>query len=463
MIDETTLRLTWDAPNPLFLPALAAARPPFIYRPAHYLKQFHEKYGDPEEIARLVAERRASSWAALHNSKDDMYGATNPDEPTLQPWTFQSDGGGQRFTMIRNPFYHRVDENGLQLPYIDRVIMSVADGRLINAMAQAGESDLQARGLAFGDVTVLKRGEEQHGYHTLLWPMATSAQLALYPNLTTGDPAWREILRDVRFRHALSLGIDRDNINRALFLGFARSSQNTVLPQSPLYEERFASAYAAFDPQRANSLLDEMGLTDRRGDGIRLMPDGRPLEIIVETTGEGKEELDALALIEESWKEIGVGLYAKPSQREVLRNRALSGSLVMSMWHGWDNGIPTPDMSPDELVPVHGDVLNWPAWGDYWESHGRSGEKIDYPPAERLLELYKAWMRSSDEGEREAAWKEMLEIHADETFVIGVLTEVRQPVVVKDFLHNVPGDAFYGWDPGAQFGVWRMDSFWLDQ
>ncbi|MEM6849516.1 MAG: ABC transporter substrate-binding protein, partial [Pseudomonadota bacterium] len=46
VIDDTTVRYTWKKPNPRFLPTLAQARPPFIYRPAHYLKQFNPKYGD---------------------------------------------------------------------------------------------------------------------------------------------------------------------------------------------------------------------------------------------------------------------------------------------------------------------------------------------------------------------------------------------------------------------------------
>ena len=50
-VDETTVRYSWAAPNPLFLPSLAQARPPFIYRPAHYLRAFNPKYGDGDEIA----------------------------------------------------------------------------------------------------------------------------------------------------------------------------------------------------------------------------------------------------------------------------------------------------------------------------------------------------------------------------------------------------------------------------
>lgn len=463
VIDETTVRFTWDGPNPLFLPSLAAARDPFIYRPAHYLRQFHIKYGDKDAIERQVRAARASSWAALHNSKDEMYGAENPDLPSLQPWLLKSESSGQRFELVRNPFYHRVDTEGRQLPYADRVVMSVADGRLIATKAQAGESDLQARGLSLGDVTVLKRGEAAQNYKTLLWSNTYGSQVALYPNLTTKDPVWRELLRDVRFRRALSLGIDREMINRAIYLGLGQPGNNTVQPDSPLFREEFRTEWASFDPDEANRLLDEIGLTKRRADGTRLLPDGRPLEIIVETAGESAEQLDVLELIKETWKEIGVALFAKPSQRDVLFNRALSGDLVMGVWSGWDNGVATPDMAPDELAPVHGDSsLIWPAWGDYWESHQASGEPVDYAPAQELLDLYVAWLGSSSSEERAAIWDKMLAIHADQALVLGIVSGVRQPVVARTKLQNVPATAFYGWDPGAQFGIWRMDEFWID-
>ncbi|AXS42510.1 ABC transporter substrate-binding protein [Breoghania sp. L-A4] len=463
VIDEVTVRYSWHAPNPLFLPSLAKALPPFIYRPAHFLKRFHEKYGDADDIAEMVARKKVRFWASLHNDRDEMYRASDAELPTLQPWMVAPHNSKQRQVLIRNPYFHRVDTQGQQLPYIDRVVMTVANARLIAAKTQAGESDLQARNLAFSDITVLKRGEEESGYTTRLWPIAKGAHIALLPNLTVRDPIWRTLMRRPRFRHALSLGIDRRMINRVLYFGLAAESNDTVLPQSPLYEPYYREAWTQFDTVLANTLLDELGLTKRRGDGIRLLPDGRPLEIIVETAGESQEQLDVLELVAETWREIGIALFPKPSQREVMRDRALSGALVMSVWYGLENGIPTADMPPDDLAPVTGEALVWPAWGDYVESGGQSGEAVDYPPAKRLLTLYNAWLGSDTHDKRRMIWEEMLRIHADETFRIGLIAAVRQPVVVSDKLRNVPEEGIYGWDPGAHFGIHRMDEFWFDE
>jgi peptide/nickel transport system substrate-binding protein len=460
VIDETTVRYTWSEPNPMFLPTLAQARPPFIYRPAHYLKQFNPKYGDADAIARMVEEQRVRSWAPLHNLRDEMYDATNTELPSLQPWTVTQGSTDRRFIFVRNPYFHRVTAEGKQLPFIDRIVMSVADGSLIPAKVQAGETDLQARGLVFGDLPVLKRGEKTRGYSVRLWPQANASAIALYPNLTVKDPVLRELFRDRRFRLALSLGVDRQLINKVLYFGLAEPSNNTVLPDSPLYTPAIGDA-VAYDPERANALLDEIGLTERNGAGIRLLPDGRPLEIVVETAGERAIEIDALELIKDTWAEIGVGLFPRPSQRDVLRNRAFAGETAISVWSGYDNGLPTADMPPDERVPVSTIFLTGPAWGAWTMSGGESGEKPDYEPAARLMTLYEDWLSTTTVEERRAAWEEILRIHADEVLTIGTVEGVVQPVVVAGNLRNVPEEAIYGWDPGAHFGLHRMDEFYF--
>ena len=459
VLDETTVRFTWETPNPLFLPELAKARPPFIYRPAHYLKQFHEKYGDPDFIAKEAEKVKARDWAPLHNKKDDMYNAQNVDIPSLQPWLRKKDDSDLRFVLERNPYYHRVDSTGQQLPYVDSVIMTVADGKLIPAKSQAGEANLQARNLSFADITVLKKGEQDNGYVTALWSNTKGSEISILPNLTVKDPVWRELLRDTRFRHALSLGIDRTLINRVLFFGLGTPGNDMVLASSPLYKPEYTTKWAEYDPEQANALLDEIGLTERNGEGIRLMPDGRPLEIIVETAGEDQVHDDALELVKETWKEIGVALFAKPSQRDNMRERAITGDLVMSVWWGFENGIPTSEMPPEDYAPVHGDAFTWNKWGDYYETGGEGGEKPDWAPAIRLMELYNAWLDSRTEEERTKIWEEMLQIHAEETIHIGLVSGVPQPVVVKG-LENVPQEGIYGFDPGAQFGIHRMDEFY---
>jgi peptide/nickel transport system substrate-binding protein len=236
-----------------------------------------------------------------------------------------------------------------------------------------------------------------------------------------------------------------------------------VLPASPLYKEEYGQSYADFDPARANALLDEVGLTQRNDAGLRLLPDGRPLEIIVETAGENTEESDVLELIRDSWKQIGVKLFTKPSQREVLRNRVFAGETVMAMWFGYENGIPTPYSSPAEFVPISQQSLQWPMWGQYIETRGNSGKPVDMEKPKRLLELYDLWIAADTRAKKVEIWQEILEIHAEQVYTIGLVAEVPQPIAVANALRNVPVEGIYNWDPGAQFGIYRPERFWFDR
>ena len=457
--DKQTVRYSWSRPNPEFLPRMAGASPLFIFRPAHYLKQFHIKYN--KQVAE--AEKAGSAkrgWAALHNREDNMYQFDNPKLPTLQPWMNVTKPPADRFVLTRNPYFHRVDEGGRQLPYIDRVVMAVAEGKLIPAKTGAGESDLQARDIQFNNYTFLKKGEKTNNYKTLLWKTARGAHFALFPNLNVNDPVWKPLVRDVRFRRALSQAIDRGQINQVLYFGLAVESNDTVVAESPLFKKEYQTRWTKYDKKAAEKLLDELKL--KRGpDGVRRLPDGRPMEIIVETAGESTEQTDVLEMISESWKEVGIKLFPKPSQREVLRNRVFSGEALMSVWTGLENGMASADVAPDELAPTSQQQLHWPKFGQHYETSGKAGEAPDIAEVTELLKLAKDWRAASSRDERTKIWHRMLTLHSEQLYVIGVVNGVSQPVVVRNNLRNVPEKGIYNWDPGAFFGIYRPETFWI--
>ncbi len=462
ILDETTLRYSWSKPNPFFLPALAGATPLYIYSPAHYMRHFHSKYADPAKLAEFMKAADKDNWASLHNLMDNLYKMDNPALPTLEPWQVTTEPPTERIVAMRNPYYHRVDAKGQQLPYLDSFVLSVVSAGLIPTKTGAGESDLQSRGINFSDYTFLREAQQRTGYQVFLWKTVRGSELALYPNLNVNDDGWRDLLRDVRFRRALSLGVDRGEINQVIYYGLGIEGAHTVLPGGPLYEKGYRDAWASFDPDQANALLDEMGLTKRNSEGTRLMADGRPLEIVVESAGENTEEADVLELIASSWKRIGVKVFNKPSERTVLRNRIFSGDTVMAIWFGYENGMPTADMSPEEFTPVRQQSYHWPKWGQFYETKGQSGEAVDMPEATRLLDLYEAWRASETPAERREIWHEILQIHAEQVYTIGLVAGIPQPIVASAKLHNIPSEAIYNWEPGAQFGVYQPSSFWME-
>lgn len=461
VLDETTVRFTWSRPNPYFLAALADASPLYIYRPSHYLKQFHARYADEKALLKKAREAHHVNWAALHQAKDRLYTMDNPDMPTLQPWLNTTRPPSIRFLFKRNPFYHRIDAAGRQLPYIDAITVNIVLANLIPAKTGAGETDLQSRYIAFEDYTFLKDSESRYNFSVRLWSTTKGAHIALYPNLNTTDPTWRQVIRDARFRQALSLAINRDEINEVVYFGLAKVGNNTVLETSPLFKPAFRTTWSVFDLKKANQLLDGMGLTKRNEDGIRLLPDGRPMIVMVDTSGEKTETTDVLELIGDTWSKIGVKMLVRPAQRDIFRNRVFSGQSLISVWSGLANGVPTAEMSPDEFVPTRQYQLQWPMWGKFIESRGKAGEPPDLPEAKTLLSLSTDWRRAADPLVKTEIWHRILEIHTSQVYSIGIINRTLQPVVVSNRLRNVPTEGFHNWSPGAYFGIYRPDTFWF--
>jgi peptide/nickel transport system substrate-binding protein len=460
ILDDRRVRYSWTAPHPTFLSRLAGPSPLFLYRPAHYLKRFHKKFADKGMLDRAIHNARLHGWAALHNRLDNMYLFDNPDLPTLQPWVNRTTPPATRFVAERNPFYHRIDPKGRQLPYLDRVALDVVSPGLIPVKAGLGEADLVARGLSFQDYTFLRDRGVEGSHETLLWRKANGSQIALFPNQNVRDPGWRALMRNALFRRALSLATDREQINEFLFFGFGRAGNDTVLEESPLYKPDYQLRWARFDIDHANRLLDEIGLNRRNSDNIRLMPDGRPLNVIVETAGEQPEQIDALEIMQSGWAAAGVGLIMRPMHRETLRARVVAGETMMAVWGGMENALPTTDSNPEAMAPFSQINFQWPKWGLHVETDGKSGEPIDVPEVETLQRLVREWGRAADADTRLRIWHRILEIHADQTFVIGTVSGIRQPVVRSRKLMNLPREGVYNWDPGAFFGIYRPDTFW---
>ena len=116
-----------------------------------------------------------------------------------------------------------------------------------------------------------------------------------------------------------------------------------------------------------------------------------------------------------------------------------------------------------ELAPTSKYQYQWPKWGSFYESSGKSGEAPDLAEVQQLVDLHDQWMHASTHEQRESIWHQMLEIHRDHMFSIGIVNHVPHPVVVSNYLHNVPQTGFYDISPGAYFGIYKPDTFWFDE
>ena len=462
IIDALTIKYSWERSNPYFIESQARAAPLFLFAPAHYLKKFHPRYTDVARGASVAKSGpQGADRAQFFRLIDAMLSNNIADMPSLNPWVLTTPPPAQRYVFTRNPYYHRMDEKGQQLPYADRVIFAVTTANLIAAKAGMGEADLQARYLKIRDYTFLQNSAKSSGVKIRLWEFGAGSQLALYPNLNTNDAEWRKLFRDVRFRRAMSTAIDREELNQVVYAGLATPSNNTIMSRSDLFSPEYAIKWAKYDLEAANVLLDEIGLTKRDSNAIRLLPDGRSVTIVVESQSELNEEADVLKLIADSWKKIGIKMLVKLQTFENFWLRTTSGEAMMTAYAGVFTAAPTPNTSPREFAPTRQGGLQWPKWGMYFASKGKQGERCDLPEAHKLLDYVKAWEDATDEAGRRRAWEKILETNADQVFSIGTVNGIQQPIVVGPKIRNVPKQGFYAWDPGGYFGLYQPDTFWV--
>ncbi|MBV8392297.1 MAG: ABC transporter substrate-binding protein, partial [Alphaproteobacteria bacterium] len=461
IVDELTIRYSWHKPNPYFIESQARAAPLWLFRPSHYLKKFHIKYTPAEEIAKAARGGEAGKWAQIHRRLDVMYNNDNPDLPTLNPWMLVTAPPAQRFVFERNPFYYRIDGKGWQLPYFDRVVFTVAAANLVPAKAGLGESDLQCRYLNMRDYTFLRKSAKTSHVDVRLWEQGSGSQLALYPNLNAKDETWRTLNRDVRYRRALSLAVDRDELNEVIYIGLAKPSNNTIMKRSELFKPDYASKWATYNPKLANRLLDEIGLHKRNDEGVRLLPNGRSATIVLEHSSEVTEDADALAMIADQWKKIGIKLLSKPQSLNNFRMRVFSGEAIMTAYAGVVTAVPSADTSPKEFCPTMQGGLQWPRWGMYVESRGKQGDKCDMDEACALLDDLKMWETATDDAARRKAWERILTVNMEQVYSIGTVNGILQPIVVGPRVKNVPKEGYYAWDPGGYIGLYKPDTFWL--
>ena len=235
------------------------------------------------------------------------------------------------------------------------------------------------------------------------------------------------------------------------------------MKRSQLFKPEYATKWANYDPKAANKLLDEIGLTKRNELGIRLLPDGRPATIVVEHASEETEDSDAMSLIADHWKKIGIKLLFKPQTRENFRLRTFSGEAIWTAYAGITTAVPTVDTSPKEFAPTMQGGLQWSRWGMFVESKGKQGEKCDMQEACVLLDYLREWETSTDEATRRSAWDKILAATADQVFSIGTVNGILQPIVVGPKVKNVPKEGYYAWDPGGYIGLYQPDTFWVAQ
>jgi peptide/nickel transport system substrate-binding protein len=323
------------------------------------------------------------------------------------------------------------------------VVMTVFENLEIhNLRAIAGDYDFQARHIDIQKIPVFLENQDKGQYKLYLDPGDYGGDMIIKFNLSYNeDPEIRKWFHNRDFRRALSLGIDRDEINETFWLGVG--TPRSVVPASGnLYYPgpKYDRLWATYDPDQANQMLDAIGLQQKDDNGLRLRTDGSNKPLIIEVvtwSGQFVQYTQIMEAIAEMWAKIGIRLAVKEVERG-LGNQLASANKVQ-MW-AWNNdGSEHMFTFPAHVFPFDNLSANGPLYGLWFQTNGKEGEE----PPPFLKDIMAKWRKAFGvpRDERIELGKEIWAIAADEVHIIGVIglgpasMGVR---VAKTDLGNIP-------------------------
>jgi len=405
-----------------------------------------------DSLDRAASDERGkwTRWRQRIRNLRDYHPVRNPHFPVLGAWRIVDEPNTPVMLAVRNPYYYRVDARGNQLPYIDAVRTKIVPGKAARtAELCSGNVDFQVRKITFDQLKPLMDSAKQGGYEVRLWANDYCGEVSFNCLQAHREETYRRLQDDPNFRHALSLAINRQEIIDKVFAGMARPAQFSVPAGSPYYNDRMAKAFIEYDSRRANRLLDAMGLQKRDPNGIRLLPDGRPLVMEVNTVSDRDVPLPAIRLACEHWQRIGVDARLRLRERQLLYRMEEMGISDMRA-HGDGGGFFGP-LPPGCYHCSHAaEAVQWYQWASYIYSKGDVG----WLPPSRIWELERMWERfvtAPNQAEKMKHWQAITNRFAADLPIIGVCTSPGKVVLVKKSFKNVPRLALAGWiahEPG---------------
>ena len=389
VIDDQTVRFNLPSPFPGLTATIAWSYNQF-FMPSHFLEQFHpeidsnadanaQALGFENGYDALAAYYGNSGWTdtptPLLARPDLVAGLPYAAYPSLEAYmTIEDTTEGRVYAA--NPYFFQVDTAGNQLPYIDyqnERYINENEIRLLKLVN--GEVDYKSQSVQLESAPQLLDGAESGGYQVQINPGCGAALFSF--NVTHPDPEKRKVYGDIRFRQAMSIAMNRDEINEVAYYGLGKVEQFVGFSPAPDFvPESIKMHMTQYDPDGANALLDEVGLKDVDGDGFRELPNGDALAINIDyaTQGIGGVEVE---LVARYFNEVGVKTTFKEVTPDEYRGSQAANQLDV---HVWDKGQPLAIVAgnPETFKPPFGNYFNHTQgldWAAYIDSNGDEGTK----------------------------------------------------------------------------------------
>jgi peptide/nickel transport system substrate-binding protein len=451
VLDPQTVRFTMNSPKPGLLDHFASHYAQG-FQPMHLLGQYHPDINpDADKLAQeLGFENGYAVIMAYYGSSDWMDTPTpmlaHPDKvakmpfdaaPTLESHIVISETTeGRQF--VANPYFFMVDTAGNQLPYInemDEIFVGESEVRLLKLVN--GEVDYKAQALQSDYVPLLLENQEKSGFLLDLKPDITMPTFAF--NVTSEDMEKRKVFGDLKFRQAMSVAMNRDEINEVAMFGLGAPQQYVTFSPTPDFvTDEWEQYYAQYDPELAKSLLDEIGVVDKDGDGMRELPNGDPLVLNLQVATQGMS-IKIVELVGQTWREVGINNTVKEVTTDEYRSSQSSNQLDVTMF---EKSVPLSVVlgNAEIFIPPYDNYFNMRTamlWGEWVDSNGASGVE---PPefAKQMMEDVKAFQATPvGTPESDALGLKLVENMTGNLLFIGTVKE-EKPIYHSAALKNFP-------------------------
>jgi peptide/nickel transport system substrate-binding protein len=446
-IDDLTVQVKFNDSAPLFIKSMIVDNR-WFFAPSHFYEKILPGSVGLVEAERIAKEKGFSDVKGLGKWYGYYYWVWD-DRPTLRPWVAASDPNGEVFVMKRNPYYWKTDANGNQLPYIDDIKfkrVNTQDQYVIEAIA--GNIDMQRFNM--NDFTMLKENESTGKYNLKLYQHTGWASTGIQLNQAVKDEKYREVFTDIRFREALSIAVDRRYVSEIVSSGFTEALQLAPPVGFPGYDEEWSKKWIEYNPEKANSLLEDMGMKVD-DDGFRTFSDGSKFTLSIDTADTSSSGARFLELLKKYYEEAGIRTDIKVMDFSLWNEKKYGNDLMAAAGTTTEETMRSLDilLRPDSLIPIRPIMIWSSAFGDYVSTGGERGVKPEGEIAD-IVELWDKIKGSKTEDEARVYADQILEIHKNNIFMIGYTSQAPEIFLVKKTLRNLPDvaimcDEFRAW------------------